>query len=197
MIPTQESPEPTQTSTVTSGPKSHKLIIIILAVILLSAVGAAIYYMTRPEPTTPAPAAVQSGSAALSVTPASETVQKGKTFTVTVWADTQDQSANAVQANLTYPADKLDFQSVDGSESTYEIQADSNGGGGTVTIARGQVGGVIGKHIVAKINFVAKVDTGTSEIKFADTSSIIRSTDNSNILGQTTGGNYIMEASTE
>ncbi len=193
MIPTQENPEPTiQTPQVPK--KSSKLGVIILIVMLLVLVGAGIYYVTKPKPKTAAPAVVESGTASLTLSPSSETVQKGKTLTISVFEDSGDKPVNAVQAVISYPADTFDFQSIDSTGSAFEIQAQATGGGGKVTITRGQQGSVIGKHLVAKVNLVPKKDSGQAAVTFTDDSALLSSNDNKNILGQKTGGNYTIEA---
>ncbi len=194
MIPTQESTDPI-TKIPQAPKKSSKLGVILLIVLLLVAVGVGVYFLTKPKPKTTAPQAVtQSSTASLSLSPATGSVQKGKTLTVSVFEDSGDKPVNAVQAVVTYPADKFDFQSIDAAGSAFEIQAESTGAGGKITIARGQQGPVVGKHLVAKINLVAKADSGQAALDFADSSALVTSTDNKNILSQKTGGNYTFEA---
>jgi hypothetical protein len=49
----------------------------------------------------------------LSLTPSSQRISAGSTLSVQIWADSSSQLVNAVQANLTYPLDKLNFVNID------------------------------------------------------------------------------------
>src|SRR4051812_4883200 len=48
----------------------------------------------------------------LTLSPSSASVAQGSTLSVQVWADSTSQPVNAVQANLTYPIDKLNFVNI-------------------------------------------------------------------------------------
>jgi hypothetical protein len=133
-----------------------------------------------------------SNQAILYVSPASLKVSSGNTLAIEIWMDAKSQPVNAVQANLSYPADKFDFSSVDNSGSAFEVAAQSDGGNGSIKIARGHVGSLSGKQLVTRVNLVAKSGTGkgNATINFTSGSVIVRSTDNVNVLSGTTGGRY-------
>lgn len=124
----------------------------------------------------------------LYLTPGSLTGGVGSNVSVSVRTNITSDTVNAVQANLAYPADKLDFVSINAASSPFNIQAESTGGGGTVRIARGIVGtGISGDRLIAVVTFKVKQNTGTAAIGFAGDSAIVSGTSNSNVLSGTTG----------
>jgi flagellar basal body-associated protein FliL len=133
---------------------------------------------------------VVSSNAKLYLKPSSQQVASGGTLTVEVWVDTGGDPVNAVQANLTYPTDKFDFNSIDTKDSAFEVQALSKGGDGKISIARGHIGDVKGPALVAKVVLVAKTDKGDGQVSFSDGSAVVRSTDHKDILKEKTGSTY-------
>lgn len=113
--------------------------------------------------------------------PSSQTYSVGSTFTIDVREDSATQTVNAVQANFSYPADKLSFVSADGSASGFTTQAQNTGGAGQVTLARGIIGSLSGDQLVAKVTF--KVDAaGVANLSFINGTSLVSSTTNQSIL---------------
>lgn len=98
------------------------------------------------------------------LSPASATIAKDSYFSVSVRvnADTVD----AVQANLSYPADKIDFTGLSYGGTGFEIQAEGSGGGGSIRIGRGSITAKSGDVLVATISFRAKVDSGSATVSF-------------------------------
>ena len=134
----------------------------------------------------------------LTLSPASATVSSGSTLSVQIWEDSGTQNVNAVQANLTYPADKLSFVNVDSTNTGFGVDAQSSGGNGTVTIAKGSTTPVQGKFLVATVNFTslsssANKHKSTATISFAPGTALLSSTTNSDILAATYGGNYTLQ----
>lgn len=146
----------------------------------------------------PAPSSSDTGQpasnpvASLTLNPAAASVTNGQSVTVKVWEDSMNDQANAVQANITYPADKFDFVSVNTSGSAFSVAAPSDGGSGVITIARGTIHPVNGKQLLASFTLKAKAGSGTANIEFAKGSAVMRSTDNKNTLKQTYGGTYTL-----
>lgn len=128
----------------------------------------------------------------LSIVPASAKISASSDETFQVWEDSLGDQVNAVQANLSYPADKFDFVNIDSSNSAFGVTAPSNGGNGTITIARGTVNPVVGKQLVASFTLKPTVSSGKASIDFTSGSAIERSTDNQNTLQQTYGGTYTL-----
>jgi cellulose 1,4-beta-cellobiosidase len=135
----------------------------------------------------------------LSLSPATGTPSIGSNFTVAVRVDSSTDTINAVQADLTFPTDKLEFVSLDTATSAFSVGAAGSGNNtnGTVTIARGTSGGtsVTGSQLLANVTFKA-VGTGAATINFANSSAVVRSTDNTDILTIKTPGTYTIADST-
>lgn len=114
----------------------------------------------------------------------------GSTITTEVWIDTAGQPVNAVEADLTYPVDKISFTSIDSSQSAFSIQAQADGAHGTVLIARGTVTPVSGKQLIAKVTFKVTAAAGDATISVSESSSALRSSDNINMLATRAGATY-------
>jgi chitodextrinase len=126
----------------------------------------------------------------LYLSPSSSIVTNGSTFTVSVRESSGTDPVNAVQANLTYDATKLDFVSIDSTGTAFATEAEATGGAGVVKIARGTVTAVTGDQLVAKVTFRSKISTGSAAVDFSVGSALVRSTDNTDILVTKTGGTY-------
>jgi len=114
----------------------------------------------------------------------------GQTFTVQVRENSGTTSVNAVQANLTYPADKLELVNIDDTNSAFAVKASGSGSNGSLQIARGTTTPVTGNQLVASITFSAKPVRGSASITFQSTSALIESTTNTNILSTVAGATY-------
>jgi chitodextrinase len=137
-------------------------------------------------------------SGTLTLQPSSSTVGVGNNFTVTVHENSGSDAVNAVEADLTYPANSLQFVSIDATTSAFGVQAVSTGGNGTITLARGTQTAVTGDQIVAVVTFKALTVTGASSaaVAFANSSAIVRSSDQTNVLVGTTPGSYTISDQT-
>lgn len=144
--------------------------------------------LTVPLLTMPAYAA----SASLYLSPASTSVSQDTILVISIREDSGSEPVNAVQANLTYPADLLTFVSI-GSSSAFRIAAQSSGGNGSVEIARGALPAVSGNQLVASVRFKAKVGSGKANISFASGSSVLSAKSNANVMTSSPGGNYSLE----
>jgi hypothetical protein len=108
----------------------------------------------------------------------STSLTTGQTVTLEVRENSGTAPVNAVQANVTYPADKVELDSIDSSASAFDIKADERNVGSTVFVARGKSGAVLtGNQSVTKLKFKATA-AGTAKISFADGTTIVRSDDN-------------------
>jgi len=63
------------------------------------------------------------GPGTLSLSPADGSFAPGSTINVTIHENSGTSAVNAVQANVTYPTDKLQFVSVNGSNSAFSVAA--------------------------------------------------------------------------
>ena len=122
--------------------------------------------------------ATAAGTAHLYLSPASKTLAIGDTLSIDIHEDSGTDPVNAVQANLTYSSN-LTYAGYSNS-SAFSVEAQSTGGGGTVTMARGTCGpcgGITGDNIVVTVKFTAN-SGGSAAVNFAAGSEVLRSTDN-------------------
>ncbi|MBA3757700.1 hypothetical protein H0X09_02445 [Candidatus Saccharibacteria bacterium] len=155
--------------------------------VLFGLIGFYVLYRSEALPSSRTPSVLTSPG--FIVNPTSKNLKRGEVLTVTVYVNSFSEPINAVQANILYSADKLQFVSINSSTSPFEVQAQSTGGNGVVKIARGHVGSLSGQQEVSKITFTA-LAKGSTQVTFTDGSAVVRSTDNKDILSQTIGGKY-------
>lgn len=128
--------------------------------------------------------------AKLYITPASGALTNGNTLVITIREDSGGDPVNAVQASLTYPAARLQFQSISTASSAFTTTAQSTGGSGSVDIGVALLGSsVTGNRIVATVTFTI-ISTGSAAITFDPESGIARSTDSVDICKQKIGASY-------
>jgi hypothetical protein len=128
------------------------------------------------------------GSATLYLSPGSGTFSPSTNYSFAVKVNTGGEHINAVQADFTYDASRLDFVSINTSPA-FEIEAPSSGGGGSVSINRATMTPKSGDQIVAYVVFSPKAFSGTTSISFAGSSVVLKSSNNTNILTSTVGAN--------
>lgn len=124
--------------------------------------------------------------AKLYLAPASASVVKGSNVTYTIKLDTGGSTVNAVQANLSYPTANFSAVTIDTSTSAFSIEASNTASGGSIVLARGALTAVSGIVDVAKITLTTSA-AGSPAVSWATGSAVVDSTDNSNILGTSTG----------
>lgn len=135
----------------------------------------------------------QSSPASLYLSPSSGTYIIGSTFAVSIFVNTNGQSVNAVQADLRFPADKLQVVSPSAGKSfvstwvaqpTYDNRIGSLKFQGAVPTP----GINTSAGLVSEITFRA-ISVGAPIVRFEDSSRVLlndgKGTD---VLGQTTGG---------
>ena len=118
----------------------------------------------------------------LYLNPASQNLASGAQITVEIREDSGNTPVNAVQANLSYPADKLTYLSVDYTGSAFDVQAQEKTENGQIFIARGSYDGKTGEQLIAKVNFQAISGPTTAELKFQAGSSLISATTHKDTL---------------
>ena len=129
-------------------------------------------------------------AASLYLAPGGATVSQGSTFSVSIRTNTGGASVNAVQANLTYPADKLNFLGIGTGGSAFGITAEGSGGGGSIKIGRGSVSAQSGDLLIATVTFSAIPSSGSATVSFAGGSSVVSSSTNANIVGGKSGATF-------
>jgi hypothetical protein len=126
----------------------------------------------------------------LSLLPRSQTVQNGSNLSIEVWADSGSQEVNAVQANLIYPADKLNFLNINSTNSGFEIAAENTGANGLIKIARGTTAPKVGKQLVAIVSFSTLSTRGKASVNFTTGSALSSYSTHTDVLLATYGGSY-------
>lgn len=139
------------------------------------------------------PAKVFAASATLYLSPGSSSVAQGATLIVNIRENSGSEPVNSVQANLSYPANLLDFVKINDG-SAWGVKAENSGGGGSVRIARGAFSAVSGDQLVASVHFKAKTSSGSATINFASGSQVISANSNSDIMAAANGGTYTFKA---
>ena len=117
------------------------------------------------------PSNTQAGGS-LYVSPSGTSVAGGSSFSLYVRVNATS-TVDAVQANLSYPADKLTFLGSYGG-SAFEIQAESSGGGGSIRIGRGTLSAKSGDQLIATISFRAIPSSGSATVAFTSGSEAVK-----------------------
>jgi hypothetical protein len=182
---TRKRSQVTTRTTKFKGSQSKRFIIFFVA--LFAAIGVYALLQANAAPkTTPA--------VTLSISPASQRLSVGQVVGLSVKLNTNGQAVNAVQANLSYPSDKFDFDRIDGVGSAFEIEAEAINSSGLVKIARGSVSSVNSSDAqVATVYLRAKANGRKVKVSFADGSLVIRTSDAMDILSRKTGGSYTIQ----
>jgi hypothetical protein len=166
--------------------KNKDLLIIIATLFILAAVPLTAFAVKQSRQTSSKAA----GNATMALSPVSQSIDQGDNFTVQIQENSNTDPVNAVQANLSFDPAKLEALSIDTTGSAFEIEAENVIGAGTIEIARGTTIPKTGTQLVAAINFRSKLSPGATTVSFAAGTVLVRSTDNTDILGNTTNGVY-------
>jgi hypothetical protein len=121
-------------------------------------------------------------NASLYFSPGQHSIAPNTSFTVQVRENSGLTRVNAVEADLTYPMDKLTFISTDATTSPFTIEAQNGGGEGKVTIGRGIIGSLTGDQLVASITFKTNDRAGNAQLKFSDSAALVSVQGNTNII---------------
>lgn len=107
----------------------------------------------------------------LYLTPSVGSYTPNATFTVAIRTSTP-QAINAVQANLVYPASRLEFVSLSMAGGAFSTTVENTGGGGEVRAAVASMGSsVTGDALVATVTFRA-LSAGPAVVTFAASSAM-------------------------
>ena len=131
-------------------------------------------------------------SASLSLSPGSTTATQGSIVSLGIYVNSGSQPIYAAQANLSYPANLLDYVGVTSSGS-FSIEAQTSGGGGSAVVARGTLAPTTGNALLATIRFKAKTSSGTATVNFTSASSV-PGDGGVSILAGTAGANIVLKA---
>lgn len=128
--------------------------------------------------------------AVLYITPASGNLTNGNTLIVTIRENSFSDAVNAVQANFSYPTNRMTFQSISTSSSAFTTTIQSDGGSGSVQIGVGILGSsVTGDREVARVTFTL-TGAGAAALAFTAGSGIARASDSIDICKSRRGSNY-------
>jgi hypothetical protein len=135
---------------------------------------------------------------AVYISPQSQTIGAGETFTIEIRENSGTTAVNAVQANLIYPTNLIDYipttaevtasnpNGISFVGSAFGIEAESrlDTSTGQIKIARGSTGGtsITGDKLIAKLTFKAKTVGGLVPINLDSGTALISSSTNANIL---------------
>ena len=119
------------------------------------------------------PVLVHAAGASISLTANKATVGNGGSLIVAIYMNGGGTGVNAVEADLSYPASKLQYVGFSAAGSAFEIAASSSGGGGTASIARGTTSNVTGSGLVGTVTFLALSGTGSASISVGGSSSLV------------------------
>lgn len=111
--------------------------------------------------------------ASISLTANKATVPAGGSLIIAVYMNGGGAPINAVQADLSYPASKLQYVGFSASGSAFEIGATSGGGDGSASLARGTISSVSGSGLVGTVTFKALAGSGSASISVAGSSSLV------------------------
>jgi len=126
--------------------------------------------------------------ASFSFTSSASSYQVGTTFNVNVYEDSGSQCANVVQADFTYPADLLRFNSASATGSKFESVLPANSGNGSISLqqytTRKECGtgatatsGVSGEQLIGTVSFTV-IAAGSATLSFQPSSTAVSSADN-------------------
>lgn len=119
------------------------------------------------------PGVALAAGGSISLTANKGTVAAGGSVIIAVYMNGGGNAVNAVQADLSYPASKLQYVGFSATGSAFEIGATSGGGDGLATLARGTVSAVSGSGLVGTVTFKALAATGSASIGVAGSSSLV------------------------
>ena len=126
----------------------------------------------------------------LYIDPPTGSYELGDTVQIAIRADSQTTEVNVVQANITYPTNRLTFQSINRTGSPFTNAIQETGGSGQVSIGVGILGGsTSGDNLVATVTFTA-TGVGTAALDFVNTSGIADYATSTNICQAMVGASY-------
>lgn len=115
--------------------------------------------------------AVPAISANIHLSPETQIVTKGNTFTIAIGITTSS-NVKEVEVNLSYPSSQVAFQDVSYSGSSFSNRLDWTGGGGNIRIVRSSDSLVTGELPLAVLTFKVAAEYGTGTIRVLDTSTL-------------------------
>lgn len=162
----------------------------ILLAVIFGIIGTVLLIISRAAPNPPT----------VYVTPSGQTYAPNTTFTVQIREDSGTTGVNAVQANLSYPTNLLDFVSIDTSNGAFTTVAESTGGSGQIRIGAAlapNTSPLTGDRLIATLTFKTKTVSGNASLSFTNGTTLASAATNTNLLqslSNTGGGTYTVDA---
>lgn len=143
----------------------------------------------------PLPAVAASPSATLYLAPATRQVTPSQIFSIELRVNIVDSNANAVDAKLTYPTDKIEVTGIT-SSAAFPGQFGDSYGSGSISITHFTYSSVSGDQLVATIDLKSKNVLGQAEINIDKSSSTVTADDGkgTNILSAVNGAVYTISS---
>ncbi len=118
---------------------------------------------------------VYAAGASITLVANKATLANGGSLIVAVYMNGGGNPINGVEADLSYPASKLQYVGVNYSGSAFEITASGGGGDGAISIDRGTTGSVSGSGLIATLTFKAIANSGSAAISVGGNSALVNS----------------------
>ncbi len=161
-------------STKTKVAVKNKKLPIIVFVLLFAAVGA--FFVINSFASTPT-------SSKIYLSASTYSVSANTTFEVQIRENSGTVAVNTVQANISYPANLVDLVSIDATNTSFGVQAQSTGANGAILVARGSYTPRTGDQLVATLHFKSKTVSGNASLAFTTGTALISSDTNTAITG--------------
>lgn len=184
----------------TMAKKSNKLIdskqnriILILSVVIFAFIGLMMLLPSNAAPggkgggKSGGGSTVDTSSVRLYTNPSSGTTNVGSTVSFDVYVDSLNYNINGVQANLSYPTNLFEFVSIDTTGSALSLALQTEGGNGTVKIARGTYNPVNGVQKIARVNLKAISSNRKARVDFLSSSIVTEASSSTDILQNSYG----------
>src|SRR5690606_5947632 len=120
--------------------------------------------------------------------PTTTSVANGQTFAVQVRINTNGQTVNGIESDITYPTSILDAVTIDDANSDFNVPAQEVIGNGTISIAYGSITPKSGDILVTTITFRAKT-AGVADVNFVNPS-VVSDVSNTDVLKNFVNGQY-------
>jgi Bacterial Ig domain len=169
---------------------TNRRVQLVSVVLMLGAVGYSVVLLSNAA----APVTNVPGAPSIYLAPTSQSLAINSTFTVQVRVNVGTATTNAVQANFTYPIDKVTWVSTDYSASAfgYQIEDVVNAATGQVKIARTTANGaaLTGDVQVAVLTFRSNTVGGVANLNFSTGTAVADAVSNDDLLpGTSAWGN--------
>lgn len=168
--------------------KNGKRKVLLIFITLFAAVG--LYFLVQSSAASRTTSGATTSTAVnLYLKPSSISVNNGSQAVFEVRMNTQGKNVNAVNAEISYPVDKMQFVSIDATMSPLDFKLNEQGANGVIKIARGTTSYVTGDVLIGKVTMKATASRTKGQMTFLSQSAIVDAANATNILEQTFGSN--------